>query len=133
MYINLDTAVLFHVFDYHPQDSRLSKIKAVAINPGNLTDSRDLRTNTPRTLEYMSKYIIGPLRPVLKLLSVPTLRTVSDAANDVAELTVGKDYADERGYFTLLKKSDSSPESKDERKQQAMWAKTAQWANIDQY
>ena len=115
-----------------PQDPKLSKIKAVAVNPGNLTDSRALRTNAPQMLVYMSRYIIGPLRPVLKMLSDPTLRTVSDAANDVAELTVGQAYADERGYFTMLKKDDSSPESNDKSKQQALWAKTAEWTKVAQ-
>lgn len=108
----------------------MSKITAVAINPGNLSDSRALRTNTPQMLVYMSRFVIGPLRPLLKYAD-PTLRTTAEAAADVVELATGKAHPAERGYFTLLKKDESSPDSKDEDKQQVLWDKTESWANTN--
>ncbi|MCJ1405578.1 hypothetical protein MMC11_008806 [Xylographa trunciseda] len=110
-------------------NSNLSKITAVAINPGNLSDSRALRTNTPSMLYYMSKFVIQPLRPLLRLTD-PTLRTANKAAADVAELATSKAYPGQRGYFTLSKKDDSSLDSMDEGKQQVLWDKTMEWANI---
>jgi len=102
---------------------------AVAINPGNLSDSRALRTNTPQMLVYMSKFVIGPLRPVLRLMD-PTMRTAAEAGADVADLAINKVSPGERGYFALLKKDTSSPDSKNEDKQRKLWAKSAEWARI---
>ena len=59
------------------------------------------------------------------------MRTASEAGNDVADLAAGKVHAGERGYLTLLKKDESSPDSKDEGKQQTLWTKTAEWARIN--
>ena len=111
------------------QDPKLNHITAVAINPGNLSDSRALRVNTPPMLVFMSKFVIRPLRPLLKFAD-PTMRTASEAGNDIADLATGKVHAGARGYFTLLKKDESSPDSKDEGKQQTLWKKTAEWAKI---
>ena len=77
----------------------------------------------------MSKFVIQPLRPLLKLAD-PTLRTSNKAAADVTGLATGAAYPRQRGYFTLSKKDDSSIESRDEGKQQVLWDKTMEWANI---
>ncbi|PYI05735.1 hypothetical protein BO78DRAFT_446881 [Aspergillus sclerotiicarbonarius CBS 121057] len=111
------------------KDENLKGIKAVAINPGNLSDSRALRTNTPLILRLLSRLVIRPLRPLLRLMD-PTMRTAAEAGVDVIELAVSKDYAGEAGFFTLLKKDDSSPESQDGEKQQRLWRKTLEWAQI---
>lgn len=104
-------------------------ITAVAINPGNLTDSRALRTNTPQMLGYLSRFIVQPLRPLLRLID-PTTRTAAEAGADVVDLATNTAYPRERGYFTLLRKDDSSPESNDEEKQLSLWVKSAEWAKI---
>ncbi|GAQ38839.1 hypothetical protein AtubIFM55763_002404 [Aspergillus tubingensis] len=111
------------------QDGNLKHIKAVAINPGNLSDSRALRTNTPLILRIISRLIIQPLRPLLRLLD-PTMRTATEAGEDVVELAVGEKYAGEAGYFTLLKKDESSPESQDGERQEKIWKKTLEWAQV---
>ena len=107
----------------------MSNITAVAINPGNLSDSRGLQVNTPKILVYMSKFVFPTLRPLLRLMD-PTMRTAAQAGADVVDLATSKAYPGERGYFTLLTKDDSSPESKDEGKQRQLWLKSAEWAGV---
>ncbi|MCJ1261070.1 hypothetical protein MMC22_000934 [Lobaria immixta] len=114
---------------YLEKDPKLSKITAVAINPGNLSDSRALRTNTPTMLYYMSIFIIRPFRLLLRLMD-PTMRTSAEAGVDVIDLAVNVSHPGERGYFTLLKKDNSSPESQGEETQQKIWVKSVEWAGV---
>lgn len=80
-------------------------------------------------LVYMSRFIIQPLRPLLRLMD-PTMRTSAEAGADVIDLATNKAHPGERGYFTLLRKDDSSPESQDKEKQRNLWVKSAEWAGI---
>lgn len=105
-------------------------ITAIAVNPGNLSDSRALRENTPTSIRIMSRMIIKPLSPLLRALVDPTMRKASDAGVDVINLAVGEDYSHAEGYFTLGKKDESSPESMDEKKQELLWQKTLEWTGI---
>ncbi|KAL8897020.1 MAG: hypothetical protein Q9192_002783 [Flavoplaca navasiana] len=107
----------------------LNKITAVAINPGNLSDSRALRTNTPSAIYYLSLFVIRPLRPLLRFMD-PTMRTSAEAGADVIALATNEAFPGERGYFTMLKKDASSPESMDEEKQRKLWIKSAEWAGV---
>ncbi|KAL8678350.1 MAG: hypothetical protein Q9224_007123 [Gallowayella concinna] len=111
------------------KDPSLSKITAVAINPGNLSDSRALRINTPKTLFYLSKFVIGPLRPLLRFMD-PIMRTSAEAGADVMDLATNEAFPGERGFFTMLKKDESSVESLDEGTQQKLWAKSAEWVGV---
>lgn len=45
----------------------LHNISAIAMNPGNLADSRALLTNTPTKLHIVSKFILRPFRPLLSM------------------------------------------------------------------
>lgn len=112
------------------QDPNLKNITAVAIHPGNLVDSRALRSNTPKSMSIMQTLIYKPLLPLLKLAMGPTLRTAAPAGADVAELALNDKYAGERGFYTLLNKDESSPESQDKQKQSDLWAQTLKWAYI---
>ncbi|KAH8162034.1 hypothetical protein CIB48_g6213 [Xylaria polymorpha] len=111
------------------QDKSLSKISAVVIDPGNIADSRALRTNTPVILSYMQRFVLQPLQPVLRLV-VPDVRRSADAGADVAEIVLNQKHANERGYFRLMVPGPSSAESLDETKQERLWVKTAEWAKI---
>ena len=77
-------------------------------------------------LHFVSKLVIQPLRPLLRLMD-PTMRTSGEAGIDVIDLATGAAHPQERGYFTLLMKDVSAPESLDEKKQQDLWEKTLQW------
>ncbi|KAK7952545.1 NAD(P)-binding protein [Apiospora aurea] len=112
------------------QDPALSHITAVAINPGNLSNSRALRTNTPGALQVAQRFVIQPFMSVLRLLSGPTMRTSRAAGEDVMKLALGTAHPGERGFFTHLKKEESSPESLDEGKQEKLWAKTLEWTKV---
>ena len=80
-------------------------------------------------LVFMSTFIIQPLRFLLQFMD-PTMRTAAKAGVDVANLATNKAHPGDRGYFTLLKKDASAPDSMDERTQQNLWVQTMKWANI---
>lgn len=61
----------------------------------------------------MSKFVIRPLQFLLRFMD-PTMRTAAKAGVDVVDLATNKAYPGDRGYFTLLKKDVSAPESMDE-------------------
>ncbi|KAE8375366.1 hypothetical protein BDV26DRAFT_267994 [Aspergillus bertholletiae] len=109
--------------------SPVHDVTAIAVNPGNLTDSRALRVNTPAKLQFLSRFIIQPLRPLLQFKD-HTMRTAAEAGVDVAELAVGPEFADAKGYFTWKKQDTSSPESLDPAKQQKLWEKTLEWVGL---
>ncbi|KAI1398975.1 putative short-chain dehydrogenase [Hypoxylon fuscum] len=111
-------------------NSKLSNITAVAINPGNLGDSRAFGTNTPNSMKLMQRLVLRPFLPVLQRFVDPAFRSVAEAAVDVIDLGVGKAHPKERGYFTLLKKDESDPVTLNEDTQQKIWIKSAEWAGI---
>ncbi|KAI2780671.1 NAD(P)-binding protein [Daldinia loculata] len=132
-YANTKLAIVTwsYALDRHlKRDPSLNKITVVAINPGNLIDSRALRVNTPKPFTYMQKFVLRPLLPLIRLKD-HTARLSAPAGADVIELAVNSKYAGQAGYYTLLKKDESSPESKEEQKQEALWAKSLTWARIN--
>lgn len=100
------------------------------MNPGNLVDSRALRVNTPSSMVWKQKYLYKPLLPILQLIAGPTLRTAEPAGIDVAEISLSPKFVGKRGFYTLLEKDESSPESRDENKQESLWVETLKWAKI---
>ncbi|KAI0439917.1 hypothetical protein F4803DRAFT_553615 [Xylaria telfairii] len=131
-YANSKLAILMWTYALNrhlERDKSLSKISAVVIDPGNLTDSRALRTNTPAILSYIQRFVLQPLRPVLHLVATD-LRRSADAGADVSELVLNQKHTDERGYFRLMVPGPSSAESLDETKQERLWVKTAEWAKV---
>ncbi|KAI2617139.1 NAD(P)-binding protein [Hypoxylon sp. NC1633] len=120
------TTWMYALNRYLEKDPSLSKIAAVAMNPGNMVDSRALRRNTPTSLQRMQKWVYKPLLPLLRLPN-PTLRTAAQGGVDVVEMAVSPTYAGQKGYYTLLKKDDSAPDSNDEGKQQSLWKQTLEW------
>ncbi|KAI0835838.1 NAD(P)-binding protein [Hypoxylon sp. FL0890] len=131
-YANSKLAILmwgYALNRYLEKDEKLRKITAIVIDPGNLTDSRALRTNTPQFLRYVQRFALQPLRPILRFAD-PTLRTTAEAGVDVIELATNNAYPGERGYVKQLKREPSSPDSLNEDKQQKLWVKSAEWAKI---
>jgi hypothetical protein len=102
----------------------------VAVNPGNLSDSRALRVNTPAMLRILSTLVIRPLRPLLRFTD-PTMRTSKEAGTDIAKLATNEASPGVRGFFTMLKEDTSSPDSLDEKVQEALWTKTLEWTAAD--
>ena len=77
-------------------------------------------------LVFISRFILQPLRFLLRFMD-PTMRTSGEGGVDVIDLATGAAHPQERGYFTLLKKDVSAPQSLEEGKQQDLWEKTLQW------
>ncbi|OTA53615.1 putative short-chain dehydrogenase [Hypoxylon sp. EC38] len=122
------TAWLYALNRYLRKDE--SKVTAIAMNAGNLVDSRALRTNTPQKMVRMQKFFYKPFLPLLRLASGPTIRNSAAAGVDVIEMALNPAYAGKQGFFTLLNPDQSSPESQDQEKQQKLWKKSLEWAKI---
>ncbi|KAI9368340.1 hypothetical protein BJX61DRAFT_546643 [Aspergillus egyptiacus] len=64
----------------------------------------------------------------------PMLRTSAEAAADIVDLATrpNTESPEDRtvGYYTMGKRDISFPDSLVETKQQALWTKTLEWANI---
>lgn len=101
------------------------------MDPGGLTDSRCMSSGVPSAWTILMKGVLGPLQPLLKHV-IPTLRTTKAAAADLIEISIGKQYRESRGYFFMLNKDKSSPESQDEEKQLKLWKKSMEWIKITQ-
>jgi NAD(P)-dependent dehydrogenase (short-subunit alcohol dehydrogenase family) len=114
----------------YKQDTSLSKISVVAINPGKLADSRCMTTNTPVDMHWLQRYLLLPFLPLFKLAMGPTLRTAGSAAIDVVDLAVNPKYANKRGFYTMLQEDESAPQSRDKNIQESLWKKTLEWARI---
>ena len=80
-------------------------------------------------LAFISLLVIRPLRFLLRFMD-PTMRTAAKAGVDVVDLATNKAHPGDRGYFTLLKKDVSAPDSMDEETQQKLWVKSMEWAGI---
>ncbi|KAL4906422.1 hypothetical protein BDW74DRAFT_150310 [Aspergillus multicolor] len=76
------------------EDIALNTITAIAINPGTLLDSRQLRVNTPLRLKLLSLFLMTAVRPSLSLLcrlpfvgrkvkAKRTMRTCAEASGGV--------------------------------------------------
>ncbi|KAH9905360.1 NAD(P)-binding protein [Xylariomycetidae sp. FL2044] len=131
-YANSKLAIVMWMYalnDHLRKDPKLQNIVAIAMNPGNLVDSRALRTNTPSKMRYLQRFLIQPFKPLLRLKD-PTMRTASEAAIDVVELAIAQGEKGEGGFYTLRERDESSPDSYDEDVQQRLWVKTLEWARI---
>ncbi|KAI8954356.1 putative short-chain dehydrogenase [Xylaria longipes] len=126
----LATTWMYPLNNYMLQDPKFQNITVVAINPGGLGDSRCFRNNTPRSIQFMSKFVLKPLMPVINRLADPTFRSSAEAGVDMIEFAVDKAYPGERGYFTLLEKDQSDPLTLDKDAQIRVWKKSAEWARI---
>ena len=80
-------------------------------------------------LAFISLLVIRPLRFLLRFMD-PTMRIAAKAGVDVVDLATNKAHPGDRGYFTLLKKDVSAPDSMDEETQQKLWMKSMKWVGI---
>ncbi|KAF2728577.1 short-chain dehydrogenase [Polyplosphaeria fusca] len=126
----LVTVMWTHALNRHlEQDSNLSKITAVAMDPGWLVDSRALTTNTTAIHVNAQRFFFRPLRPLISLLN-PAVRSAAAAAPGLIDLALRRAHGGERGHFKLLTKEEGSPASLDVEKQELLWTKTIEWAHL---
>ncbi|KAI0802230.1 NAD(P)-binding protein [Xylaria sp. FL0064] len=105
-------------------------IVAMAMNPGNLVDSRALRTNTPSKMVNLQRFLFQPFKSVFRLADA-TMRTAANAAADVVELATNP-ALDQGGFYNLLSKTESAPDSYNEEVQDMLWTQTMNWAGINE-
>lgn len=106
----------------------MKSITAVAINPGDMPDSRCMNDGVPKAWQYGTT-LVAPLLPVLKYV-MPNMRSVYQGGLDLIELAVGENFKEKTGYFEGLKEVKGPSESRDERKQKALWTKSLKWAKV---
>ncbi|KAL5343839.1 hypothetical protein BJX70DRAFT_393261 [Aspergillus crustosus] len=93
-YANSKLAVVMWMYalnrrlEAHPT---LHRITAIAVNPGNLADSRALTVNTPATLKFVSRFVIRPSLFLLRRFADPTMRTFAEAAADIVDFATRVD------------------------------------------
>ncbi|KAJ4294203.1 hypothetical protein N0V90_007893 [Kalmusia sp. IMI 367209] len=113
------------------RDPRLSNIRALAVDPGGLMDSRAFsRTDLP----LLWKIIVGAgywLQPLAKRFN-PRINSTSGAARDVVDMALADEFAGKEGHFVLREQQDSSPDSRDENMQGKLWDKSIEWCAIKQ-
>ncbi|CAD6442167.1 2b34ac34-be57-496e-854f-51bc821896e8 [Sclerotinia trifoliorum] len=111
------------------KDPLLSNISAVDMDPGGLPNSRCINSGVPPVWRILMKGILRPLQPLLKYL-IPTLPNTKGAAVDLIEIAIGKQYRGSSGYFVIVNKDESSPESRDEEMHLELWRKSVNWIKI---
>ncbi|KAK7931158.1 short-chain dehydrogenase [Apiospora marii] len=117
--------------NHHLQaNPKLKNITAIAVNPGDMGDSRAFATNTPLSIRLVQALIVKPFLPLITRMVAPTFRSAAAAAVDVVELAVDRAHRGERGYFTMLDKDSSDPMTMDEEVQEVAWRKSLEWAKI---
>ena len=82
---------------------------------------------------YYLSLVLRPLEYYLGFLlryMDPTIRSVTKAGVDVADLATGKASPGVRGYFTLSKEDVSAPGSLDEEKQGELWGRSLEWVGV---
>ncbi|KAK8099000.1 NAD(P)-binding protein [Apiospora kogelbergensis] len=117
-------------FFHHLDNPKSKNITVVAVNPGDLGDSRAFFTNTPYYIQGMFSFIVRPFLPVFTYLVGANYRSSSAAGVDVVELAVNRAHPNERGYFTMLEKDISDPITMDREVQDITWKKSLEWANV---
>ncbi|KAI0508716.1 hypothetical protein F5B22DRAFT_638578 [Xylaria bambusicola] len=121
IYSNMKLAAVawMHALNQHlEKDPALQKITVVAIDPGVICDSRAFTTNTPSSIINMQKYVLRPFSPLCRLVGIKGFRTSAQAAVDVAQLAINRAQPNARGYFTLLNKDATAPQSLEREIQQ---------------
>ncbi|KAM0427869.1 hypothetical protein ACHAPT_007328 [Fusarium lateritium] len=120
------TAKLANVVLMHDLNSRLKKA-FTAMDPGGIVDSR------AHTVQKLPVRVVlttlSWLLPVTKYVS-SSFRRSADAGRDLAELSVGEDFKDVRGYFLGVKSEEEAEMTKDETKQRILWEACWRWAGM---
>ncbi|KAH7308548.1 short-chain dehydrogenase [Stachybotrys elegans] len=128
--VKLVNTVWAYALNRHLQkDPRFRNITAVAMNPGTIGDARVFQTNTPSNIQYVQRYLVQPLLPIISRLNLQ-VRTAKQVGADMIELAVSDKYAGDRCYFTQLNKDEPDPIVLDEAVQERLWLKSAEWCNI---
>ncbi|KAI1350593.1 putative short-chain dehydrogenase [Xylaria sp. FL0043] len=109
----LITTWIYPLNGYLSLNPKFQNITAIAVNPGGLGDSRCFRTNAPRFIQFMARFVPKPLIPVINRLADPTFRSSVEV-----------------GYFTLLKNDESDSLTLNLDMQTKVWKKSAEWARI---
>jgi hypothetical protein len=73
--------------------------------------------------------ILGWFIPLMSLLQ-PRISTVERAAPPVVDVAVANEFAGQEGYFEARKKTESSPDSMDEKMQKALWNESVAWCGL---
>lgn len=113
------------------QQPDLSNIHVLTVDPGGLLDSRAFSQPDVPFLWKILITVAGFLQPLVKFL-IPKMNTSAVAARDVGDLAVAEEFVGKEGHFVMRAEEDSSPDSHDERMQEALFWKSVEWCGITQ-
>ena len=113
------------------QDTKLAGIRALAVDPGGLLDSRAFAQPDVPFLWWIGITIFSFLQPLIKYVA-PQFNSTAGAARDVVDLAVADEFAGKEGHYLMRKAEDSSPDSHNEVVQGKLFAKSVEWCGIKQ-
>jgi NAD(P)-dependent dehydrogenase (short-subunit alcohol dehydrogenase family) len=113
------------------QSDTLDSVRALAIDPGGLLDSRSLTAEHVPTSWKLIFSVLRLLRPLL-VKFMPNMQTSASAAREVVDVAISEKYAGQDGHFVIDHKEDSSPESHDDDTQKKLFEKSLEWAGVRQ-
>ncbi|KAJ5762832.1 hypothetical protein N7533_001513 [Penicillium manginii] len=109
------------------QDTKLSQITVIAMDPGGLPSSRAQAGQKKSTRAIMGT--INFLMPVLKYCTT-VFRTTEDAGRDLATVSADPVFRGKRGYYVGLKTDSAAPISQDPDMQKKLWECCWRWAGL---
>lgn len=112
----------------HNQDPNLSKMTALAMDPGGLPASRAQAKQKSSTRMLFAT--INFLMPVLKYLT-SVFRTTEDAGRDLVAVSMDPAFQGKGGYYVGRKADVPAAISTDKKEQKLLWAACWRWAGLE--
>ncbi|KAJ5570231.1 short chain dehydrogenase/reductase SDR [Penicillium hispanicum] len=108
-------------------DPKLSKITALAMDPGGLPSSRAQAEQKKSTRRLFA--VMNFLMPLLKHLTT-AFRTTEDAGRDLVAVSLDPKFQGEGGYYVCQKQASPTAISTDVEVQRGLWDSCCKWAGL---
>ncbi|KAJ5668304.1 uncharacterized protein N7477_006874 [Penicillium maclennaniae] len=108
-------------------DPKLSKMTALAMDPGGLPASRAQAIQKSSTRKLFA--VINILMPILKHLT-SMFRTTEDAGRDLVAVSMDPAFQGKGGYYVGQNQDAPAAISKDKKEQERLWAACWRWAGL---
>jgi hypothetical protein len=102
------------------QTKGLENIRALAIDPGGLVDSRAFSQSDVPTSWKVIITIANTLQPLVRRIN-PNMNRSATAAEDVVRMACGEELKGKEGHYIRKTETESSPDSRVEEEQERVW------------
>lgn len=106
------------------QDTKLSGISVMTMDPGGILDSRGHREQ--KLYIRIAFSILNVFLPLINLFT-NGVGSSNKIGRDLVTLTTSPEYKDAKGYYCRLQKCEPTDVSKDEEKQRVLWNESIKW------